>query len=277
MLRGGLYLACLPAYILLEAALLVIARLIPGALTIRMGAVPDLARGPGHTAPTYLVGSRDCSTHYGRRGFACYLWTDFLETNLALDKSAMRATCLDRRNALSPEFRSNASQQICQHVLDLLSERALLNGVEVSAYLPIRSEVDLSPLIPLLEAAGASISLPVVLSRTEIVFRRFRSGDALQSAGFGTTGPAADAEIIDPTVLLMPLAGFDKHGARIGYGAGHYDRAIERLLHKGLAPITIGIGFATQDVPEVPAEPHDMPLAKIVTENGIITPMDVNA
>jgi hypothetical protein len=28
----------------------------PGALTIPKGAVPDLARGLGHTAPTYFVG-----------------------------------------------------------------------------------------------------------------------------------------------------------------------------------------------------------------------------
>src|SRR3984893_1516170 len=32
---------------------------IPGALSISKGAVPGLARGLGHTAPTYIVGSRD--------------------------------------------------------------------------------------------------------------------------------------------------------------------------------------------------------------------------
>src|SRR5208283_547528 len=32
---------------------------IPGALSISKGAVPGLARGLGHTAPTYVVGSRD--------------------------------------------------------------------------------------------------------------------------------------------------------------------------------------------------------------------------
>ena len=32
---------------------------IPGALSILKGAVPDFAPGLGHTAPTYVVGSRD--------------------------------------------------------------------------------------------------------------------------------------------------------------------------------------------------------------------------
>ena len=38
---------------------------IPGALSISLGAVPGLARGLGHMAPTYVVGSRD------RRPTAC--------------------------------------------------------------------------------------------------------------------------------------------------------------------------------------------------------------
>ena len=29
--------------------------------------------------------------------------------------------------------------------------------------------------------------------------------------------------------MLVPLAAFDARGHRIGYGAGHYDRAIARL------------------------------------------------
>lgn len=187
----------------------------------------------------------------------------------------MRELCLERRNGLSPEFRAQASAQICQHVLDFLTEHALLQNREISVYLPIRSEVDLSGLIPKLESAGASISLPVVLTRTEIVFRRYRSGDLLQDAGFGTTGPAADAAIVDPQILLMPLAGFDSLGARIGYGAGHYDRALDRLHKNGRTPKTIGTGFGAQQVPQVPAEPHDILLTAIVTEAGLLTPTEL--
>lgn len=199
-----------------------------------------------------------------------------METTPALDKPAMRKLCLDRRNALSPEFRKTASMQICDHVFDFLSDLTHFQDVEISAYLSIRSEVDLSGLIPRLEDAGACVSLPVVLNRTDIVFRRFRSGDVLQDAGFGTTGPAADADIVDPAILLMPLAGFDQYGARIGYGAGHYDRAIARLLQMGQTPITYGVGFAVQAVPQVPAEQHDVPLAVIFTEEGVILPMELN-
>ena len=199
-----------------------------------------------------------------------------METTPALDKSALRELCLDRRDALSPLFRETASIFICDFVFDFLSNLTPFQDVEISLYLPIRSEVDLSGLIPRLEECGACISLPVVLNRTDIAFRRFRSGDVLQNAGFGTIGPAPDADIVDPAILLMPLAGFDQYGARIGYGAGHYDRAVARLLQKGQTPITYGVGFAVQAVPQIPAEQHDVPLEVIFTEEGVIVPVELN-
>ena len=53
---------------------------------------------------------------------------------------------------------------------------------------------------------------------------------------------------------------------RIGYGKGYYDRAITEL--RPLA--TVGIGYAAQEIPAVPDEPHDRSLDWIVTENETI-------
>lgn len=69
--------------------------------------------------------------------------------------------------------------------------------------------------------------------------------------------------------MLIPLSAFDKTGHRIGYGAGYYDRAITRLHEKGLNPRLIGIAFDCQEVPSVPAEPHDVRLDAILTESGL--------
>lgn len=241
-----------------------------------MGAVPDLARGPGHTAPTYLVGSRDCSPLHGRRGFTIIRTID-VTSSQAVEKEAVRQACLERRNQLSPDERADASIRISKHTLRYLTDHDLLRDKQISAYLPIRSEVDLSTLLPDLHKAGAGLSLPVVLDKTTIIFRQYVPGDALQTAGFGTIGPSEKSATIDPSVLLMPLAGFDRYGARIGYGAGHYDRAIQRLLDKKIVPVTMGIAFGVQEVPSVPSEPHDMPLSAVITEAGIYEPEDLNA
>lgn len=69
--------------------------------------------------------------------------------------------------------------------------------------------------------------------------------------------------------MLVPLAAFDCRGHRIGYGAGYYDRAIDRLKAKGIAPRLIAIAFDCQEVEEVPDQPHDVRLPEILTETGL--------
>lgn len=140
----------------------------------------------------------------------------------------------------------------------------------ISGFWPIRSEIDPRPLIANIQQTGARLCLPVVLDRETIEFRQLVRGEPLVKAGFGTVGPGADAEILEPTIMLIPLAAFDHHGGRLGYGAGHYDRAIEKLVAKNQRPRLIGIAFDIQKVDRVPTEPHDQKLDMIITETGTI-------
>ena len=120
-----------------------------------------------------------------------------------------------------------------------------------------------------LRERGARLCVPAILNRSTIVFRELVPGAALIATGFGTSGPGPDAAVLDPDIMLVPLSAFDSTGHRIGYGAGHYDRAITRLHQKGLNPRLIGIAFDCQEVPSVPAEPHDVRLDAILTESGL--------
>ncbi|HEY4191825.1 MAG TPA: 5-formyltetrahydrofolate cyclo-ligase, partial [Mesorhizobium sp.] len=81
--------------------------------------------------------------------------------------------------------------------------------------------------------------------------------------------PHEEAKLLDPQIMLVPLAAFDARGHRIGYGGGYYDRAIERLAKAGKRPRLIGIAFDCQQVEKVPEEPHDAVLAEILTESGL--------
>lgn len=141
-------------------------------------------------------------------------------------------------------------------------------GTVVSGFMPIRSEADIRPLMDFLRRRGARLCVPVVLDRETILFRELRPGVPLVDTGFGTRGPGPDAAELDPELLLMPLSAFDGSGNRIGYGAGHYDRAIDKLRKKGLNPRLIGIAFDCQEVASVPAEPHDVALSAVITESG---------
>ena len=135
--------------------------------------------------------------------------------------------------------------------------------------MPIRSEADTRPLMEALRTRGGRLVLPVVLDRETIVFRAFETDTPLVKTGFGTTGPGEDEEVLDPDILLVPLSVFDGKGQRVGYGAGHYDRAIARLHARGRQPVLVGVAFDCQEVPSVPAEPHDVSLHAILTESGL--------
>ena len=142
-------------------------------------------------------------------------------------------------------------------------------GTVVSGFLPIRSEIDLRPLMAMLADRGARLCLPVVVDRETIVFRELVRGAAMVATGFGTSGPGPDAAVLEPEIMLVPLAAFDRRGHRLGYGAGHYDRAIARLHAKGQSPHLIGTGFDCQEVERVPDEKHDVTLAELLTESGL--------
>lgn len=170
-----------------------------------------------------------------------------------------------RRDGLSATVRQDFSQQIARYGKDAIN---FAPKTIISGFLPIRSEVDLQPLMALLRKKGARLCLPVVLDRQTICFREWVEGVELINTGFGTRGPGPDAAVLDPDILLVPLSAFDGKGNRIGYGAGHYDRAIARLHQKGCNPTLIGIAFDCQEVADVPFEPHDVALHAILTESG---------
>ncbi|MBN9242692.1 MAG: 5-formyltetrahydrofolate cyclo-ligase [Mesorhizobium sp.] len=186
-------------------------------------------------------------------------------TSLKDLKKHLRLEALGRRDALDPAWRIEASLAMASHAPAV----DLGHGPVVSGFLPIRSEADLRPLMAALADRGARLSLPVVLDRETIVFRELVRGAEMVSTGFGTAGPGPEAAVLDPDIMLVPLAAFDRRGHRLGYGAGHYDRAIARLHDKGRNPRLIGVAFDCQEVERVPDEPHDVMLSAILTENGL--------
>ncbi len=181
-------------------------------------------------------------------------------------KAQYRNERLAARDAIPAEERIEKGLAMATHAGDAID---IGPGTVVSGFLPIRSEVDVRPLMAHFRARGARLCVPIILDKSTIVFRELVPGAPLVPCGFGTSGPGPDAAVLDPEVMLIPLSAFDGTGHRIGYGAGYYDRAITRLHEKGLNPRLIGIAFDCQEVPSVPAEPHDVRLDAILTESGL--------
>ncbi|MCR4267236.1 5-formyltetrahydrofolate cyclo-ligase [Nitratireductor sp. ZSWI3] len=180
-------------------------------------------------------------------------------------KKELRQAALGRRDALDALWRAQVGLKLAEWA-DRFDPAP---GTVVSGFWPMRSEMDVRPLMEALAERGARLCLPAILDKTTIVFREFMRDADLVDMGFGTQGPAADAPVLDPDLMLVPLAAFDGRGHRIGYGAGYYDRAIARLKHNGGEPRLIGIAFDCQEVDRVPDEAHDVALGEILTESGL--------
>ena len=190
------------------------------------------------------------------------------DPSLKAAKQDLRTRALVARDQLRASYRASCAQKLLDYQ-DIFGD---VNGKVVSGFLPIRSEMDARPLMNALRDKGAVLCLPAVTDKTTIEFRAYDNESALVEAGFGTLAPPADARVLDPEVMMVPLSVFDTYGGRIGYGAGYYDRAIARLVAAGRPPLTVGLAFALQEVPLVPQDEHDIRLDYIVTHEGVITP-----
>lgn len=185
---------------------------------------------------------------------------------LATAKAALRLAVLQRRDCLNAAACVEAARAIVARAGDLPVPPAVVIG----GYRAIRSEIDPAGLIAALRAAGHGIALPVILAdRETMIFRQWDASVELVRASFGLKVPPDGAAIVEPRHLLVPLAGFDRRGYRLGYGKGHYDRVLARLGATGPL-VTIGIAFGCQEVDKVPEEAHDRPLDYILTERELI-------
>ena len=180
-------------------------------------------------------------------------------------KDLLRAALKERREELAARD-PDAGETLADKFPMKLFERY---GPTVALYLPIGSEINPKPLMSKLVAAGAKLALPCVQDDGSMVYRAYTRGDMLEQRPFGLLEPNPEVPEVHPTLVITPLLGFDRNGNRLGYGKGHYDRALTRLRAQGRV-FVCGLAFFGQEVEEVPAEPHDVPLDWVMTERGSI-------
>ena len=157
------------------------------------------------------------------------------------------------------------SAAACARLIEVLRP---YQGRAMSGYMPIRTEIN--PLAAMEEFARfGAVGVPVIQApATPLLFHRWTPECELVAGPFGALVPA-EAEIVVPEVMIVPLAAFDRAGRRIGYGGGFYDRTLELLRARG--PVfAVGFAYGAQEAGEVPSEATDQPLDAIVTEAEVL-------
>lgn len=180
-------------------------------------------------------------------------------------KKLLRTQSRRTRAAISKDVAKSAAKVLAFHVV---ADIPIEDGVVVAGYWPFPDELDPRPLMRVLETRGHTLCLPVVIDRAApLLFRTWSEGQPLIESVYGTKVPPPEHKTVTPDVLLVPLLAFDAAGYRLGYGGGFYDRTLARLTETGA--VSIGLGFAAQEVAHVPHDEHDWRLDWLATENGV--------
>lgn len=189
-----------------------------------------------------------------------------LSDDLAQQKRHLREKLRFRRKHFAANLdalaRLAAFRALPAPLFELIAGRA-----PVAAYIPWGDEPDIVPML----ADCAELALPHHGGRVDDMdFRRWAPGDALAKGPWNTQQPADTTELVEPALIFCPLVGFDRRGGRLGQGGGHYDRYFAR--HPQIP--RIGVGWSVQEIDAVPAEPTDIMLDAILTEQEFIVTGD---
>lgn len=188
-------------------------------------------------------------------------------------KVSRRADALFLRDAMSAEMRTAASEAICRRITSMASF-GLCDTI--LCYAAIGTEVDVTAVAEAALARGKTVAFPVCTGeKGEMEFYAVSSlAELTETNRFSIPEPpAVEERRITPsetTMILMPGLLFDRHGKRIGYGGGYYDRYIRKypaLLHSSM---TVGVVYHAflSDTP-IPYSDHDISAALVVTEKKL--------
>jgi 5-formyltetrahydrofolate cyclo-ligase len=179
-----------------------------------------------------------------------------------MDRVAERAKMRGVRKRYVADQGAVAIRQAAE-ALAQLARPHLAPYAVIGSYWAVGSEMSPAPLEAELRRAGHIIALPRVTDReTPLHFAHHDIGDRLELGPVGgIPQPTADAAVVRPDALLVPLLAADVRGYRLGQGAGHYDRTIAVLR-----PVyTIGLAHDCQIINWLIDAPWDEPLDALVT------------
>ncbi len=187
-------------------------------------------------------------------------------------KSRLRKEIRQRRKAIDPAARRRFDQAINQTLLELVEETGCSS---LSAFWPFDGEPDVRPALKTLSGRGLQVALPVIVDTAaglDLQFSLWNPAIALKKNFFGIGEPGAGEAVLlqDLDVVLLPLVAWDEGGNRLGMGAGYYDRALAAVADSSL-PLRVGIAYEVQKVDRLPADPWDVRLHRMITENGGFT------
>ena len=181
-------------------------------------------------------------------------------------KSAMRRQMRARRRALSAEERVRASETICKK---LIGDGAFASAAgALAVYLASPEEIDLAEFIREMLVRGVTVVSPRWNGEAyELAKVKSLERGRLRLGPMNILEPN-EPDVVEPRAIgvwIVPGLAFTRGGRRLGYGGGWYDRLLAASAEGSLK---VGVAHEFQIVEDIPTEPHDIPMDRIVTDTA---------
>lgn len=184
---------------------------------------------------------------------------------IAEQKILLRRECRAIRKGVGDAYRAHASASICER---LASWTLFQQSQTILTYMPIQSEVDLTPLLERFPQKRWVLPRIIPEENHRMEFHLYDAARLIQHP-FGMMEPAPDAPVIpadEIELTLVPGLAYDRRGYRLGYGGGYYDRFLTR--YRG---VSAGIVFHDLLLDSIPYSAHDLPVQWVITERELIS------
>ena len=179
-------------------------------------------------------------------------------------KRALRADLRDRRENL--DYDPELADGILRNLAGLVSARG---SKVVACYLPFGNEPDTELFIDWAIEAGIKVLLPVSLESGELDWVAYEGETELGIFGF-PEAVGKQANLASADLIIAPALAVDQSGNRLGKGKGYYDRALS-----GQKVPVIAVVYDDELLESIPAEPHDHPVAAVVTPTQLVVFTDL--
>ena len=180
-------------------------------------------------------------------------------------KSDLRLHYTKLRKELSLQKIADYSLQLANNSLEL----PIWNFDYYHIFLPIRDkkEIDTSFLLSILQGRDKHVILPK-MEGDDLTHFLLTDNTILKTNQWNVPEPVEGISVESSKieVVFVPLLAFDKHGNRVGYGKGFYDRFLKQCK-KDVVKIGLSLFEAEEEIEDV--FENDIPLDYCITPNKI--------
>ena len=190
-------------------------------------------------------------------------------TELQQKKAALREQAHENRR--QQENKDDLSQAICDTFMALPEYVA---AKTVLFYIDVRAEVRTRQSLPAALASGKQIVVPWCNEQGELELFHLTSMYELAIGMYKILEPKPElrnlpahrVDVQELDLVMVPGVAFDRRGGRMGHGKGYYDKMLE---HARADTPLVALAFECQLFPEIPVQPHDIFMDKIITETTV--------